>query len=270
MWSFAKSILTVRIKPGQDTVVALLTALLMIPVYYLGSHQPGKVAGLLVFVVFGNGILNVLFPAYYMLVVRREGPGELGITTRRLWLALGLAAVWGMMTWIGLQKEARLHPDADLLPQLVFNGLILWEPFFVYGWLQLRFERAFGMLPGILLAGACFGAYHLGTYPLPAVAMLIGFGIFYAVLFRLTKNLLTLWPLIWSINSSIGTLQGGFYFGWGDVGMYAAVLLLQVAAIAWMVRFGRKGKAASGSGASRQVDAPDSLQLGECRGRVAV
>lgn len=219
--------------PG--TAYAALTALLMVPIYYIGSHQPGKITGFLVFVVLGNGILNVLFPAYYMLVKRREEPAELGITTRRLWLALGLSVVWGMMTWGGLQKEARLHPEVNLLPQLIFNGLILWEPFFVYGWLQLRFERAFGMLPGMVLAAACFGAYHLGTYPLPAVGILITLGIVYAVLFRMTKNLLTLWPLVWSVNSTIGTLQGGFYFGWNDVGTYASLLLIQLVAITCLI-----------------------------------
>lgn len=242
MNNILKAVFSVRWKPGQDTAVALLSALLMIPVYFVGTHLTGSVVGLLVFVVFGNGLLNVLFPAYYMLVMRREGPGELGITTRRLWLSLGLSIVWGWMTWLGLQKEARLHPDVDLLPQLVFNGLILWEPFFVYGWLQLRFERAFGMLPGMVLAAACFGAYHLGTYPLPGVGMLVGFGILYAVLFRMTKNLLTLWPLIWSINSSIGTLQGGFYFGWNDVWTYAILLFVQIVAIASMIYAHPKSK----------------------------
>jgi membrane protease YdiL (CAAX protease family) len=240
MHSFVKTIITVRWQPSQDTVVALLTALLMIPVFYVGTHDTTGIVGLLVFVILGNGILNVLFPAYYLLVVRKERPQELGITTDRLWLAVGLSLVWGLMSWVGLQKEARLHPEADLLPQLVFNGLILWEPFFVYGWLQLRFERAFGMLPGIVLAAACFGAYHLGTYPLPAVGMLVVIGLIYAILFRMTKNLLTLWPLVWSVGSSIGTLQGGFYFGWDQVGMYAIILLVQIVAIAWMISHGRK------------------------------
>jgi hypothetical protein len=57
----------------------------------------------------------------------------------------------------------------------------------------------------------------------------------YAVLFRITKNLLAVWPLVWSISSSIGTLQGGFYFGWGDVATYAIVLFVQLAAIGWMI-----------------------------------
>jgi membrane protease YdiL (CAAX protease family) len=235
MHTFINAMFTLRWRPGQDTVVALLTAFLMVPVYYLGSHDTTGIIGLLVFVVFGNAILNVLFPAYYVLIVRKERPEELGITTHRIWLALALSLVWSLMCWKGLQREMQQHPDADLLPQLIFNGLILWEPFFVFGWLQLRFDRAFGTIPGILLAALCFGAYHLGTYPLPGVVTLVVFGIIYGILFRLTRNLLTLWPLVWSISSSIGTLQGGFHFGWGEVGTYAVILLVQVVTIAWMI-----------------------------------
>jgi hypothetical protein len=64
-------------------------------------------------------------------------------------------------------------------------------------------------------------------------------GGFYAILFRTTKNLLTLWPFVWSISSSIGTLQGGFHFGWDDVTMYAVVLVIQAVAIAWMIVYNR-------------------------------
>jgi membrane protease YdiL (CAAX protease family) len=229
------NVFAVRWRPGQDTAVALLTALLMIPVYYAGAHDRGGVAGLLVFVILGNGVLNVLFPATYLLVFRGERPEELGITTRRLWLAGLLSAGCCLFAWKGLQREMASHPDVELLPQLVFNGVILWEPFFVFGWLQLRFERAFGILPGVVLAAACFGAYHLGTYPLPGIVGLVVVGIVLAALFRVTKNLLVLWPATWAVVSSIGTLQGDMRFGWDQVTVYAVILLVQIAVIAWMI-----------------------------------
>jgi membrane protease YdiL (CAAX protease family) len=226
-------------RPGQDTAVAFVTALLMIPVYFTGTHAPNSSVGLLVFVIFGNGILNVLFPAYYLLVVRRAAPEELGITTRRLWLAVLLSAVFSMLSWGGLQREVQSHLNVALFPHLIFNGLILWEPFFVFGWLQLRFERAFGILPSIALAAISFGAYHLGTFPLSGITTLVVVGLVCGILFRTTKNLLTLWPATWAVSSSIGTLQKGMHFGWDQVALYAAILVVQVAAIAWMIARGR-------------------------------
>jgi membrane protease YdiL (CAAX protease family) len=248
------SLLTIRWHPGRDTIIALLTAVLMIPIYYTGTHERSGLAGLFVFVIFGNGILNVLFPAYYVLLLRGEGPEGLGITTRRLWLAVLLSLVCSLFSWKGLQREAALSPDVDLLRQLVFNGIILWEPLFVFGWLQLRFERAFGILPGIVLAAICFGAYHLGTFSLPGVVGLVVVGVICGVVFRITKNLLTLWPATWAVFSSIGTMQGKMHFGWDQIAIYGVILLIQIAAITWMILHSRKS-ANRGSGEGPQSQA---------------
>ena len=54
--------------------------------------------------------------------------------------------------------------DVDLLPHLIFNGLVLWEVLFVYGWLQLRFEKAFGYILAPILSALCFCFYHVGSF----------------------------------------------------------------------------------------------------------
>jgi hypothetical protein len=236
MGSLAKTIFTLRWQPGRDTVTALVTAVAMVPVYYLGVHGRGNLVGVAGFVILGNGILNVLFPAYYLLVYRREEPAELGLTHERLWLALGLSAVCSALFWPRLATEMQLHPSADLVPHLLFNGLSLWGPLFVFGWLQLRLERAFGILPGVVIAAVCFGAFHLGTFPVTGVGSLILVGLFYAVLFRIPKNLLAVWPLAWTAGNSIGTLRVGLLSGWAQALIYGILLLAQILGIAWMVR----------------------------------
>ena len=75
-----------------------------------------------------------------------------------------------------------------------------------------RFERAFGMLPGILLAGITMGAYHLGTFGLSGVLIMAAFGISFGAVFRVTRNLLSMWSLTWAICASIGTVSGGHLF----------------------------------------------------------
>jgi hypothetical protein len=130
-------------------------------------------------------------------------------------------------------------PSEYALPSALFCALCLWEPFFIYCWLQLRFERAFGVIPGIILAGVCMGLYHVGTYPLlgmPGVVQLMLHGIFFGAIFRSTKNLLVLWPLTWAISASIGTISGGFIFEWEVVGMYAVILLIQAVGLWWLSR----------------------------------
>ena len=53
----------------------------MVGFYYASTHAQSTVSWV-VYVILVNGILNVLFPAYNALVVRREGLNPLGITRR--------------------------------------------------------------------------------------------------------------------------------------------------------------------------------------------
>lgn len=234
--SRVRRIFSTRFEPGADTALAFGTAVVFPFIYFFGAHTSSALASFLVFTVLGTGILCVLFPAFYMLVLRGAPLESLGITSRRWWLALVISLIFAAGSLPTVLEAAEQTPGAELAPHLLVNGLILWEPFFVFGWLQLRFERAFGILPGIALAALCFGAYHLGTFPLTGVVGLIAFGLVYAVLFRAAgANLLALWPLTWAVGRGIGTLQGGFAFGWGAVPGAAALLAIQIAAIVLFV-----------------------------------
>jgi hypothetical protein len=112
MQNFFKPIFTVRCRPGQDTALAFVTALLMVPAFHVGTHSPTSILGLLVFVIFGNGILNVLFPAYYMLVWRKESPRE-----------LAHALVAGVVGW-----QQHRHIAGGLLLRLVRRGYLRDHP----------------------------------------------------------------------------------------------------------------------------------------------
>jgi len=209
----------------------------MVAIYFVIDVEPARgVVRFLLMVVVSSLFLTVLFPAYYVLRIRGESLRALEITTRRWWLALLISIVLALTSFPTLLAQAAQRPGVNLLPHVLFNGLLLWEPFFVHGWLQLRFERAFGVLPGIVLAGVCFGGYHLGMAPWSEVAKIIGIGIVYGSLFRLTKNLLTLFPLTWAVGSGIGTLEANLEYGWDAVAVYAIVLLIQVAALAVLAR----------------------------------
>jgi membrane protease YdiL (CAAX protease family) len=78
----------------------------------------------------------------------------------------------------------------------------LFEAIFFRGWLQLRFEEAFGVVPGLILASLCYSLYHVG-YGMTGREMLFlfGLGMTFAAVFRLTKNILVLWPFYTPVGS---------------------------------------------------------------------
>jgi hypothetical protein len=64
----------------------------------------------------------------------------------------------------------------------------------------------------------------------------IDWGRFYAVVFRPTSNLLTVWPLLWRVGSSMGTLMGGTWFTWGQVAIWSVILLVQLGFVGYTWR----------------------------------
>lgn len=203
--------------PGPDTLIALVTLLGFWACYWAGSAVSSS------FLLLGVLVFGTLIPAVVVLRRRREGLAGLGITRRFLVRSLIVSAVLGAGSAFQLVTLADQH-EVALLPHLLGNLLVLWEPLFVFGWLFLRWERAFGWLPAILLVGVGFALQHAGSVP-PAAAL--GFGAFavaFAIVFALVRNLLILWPLFYPVASGIGTLQSGLSMGWGEV-VYGAVLL---------------------------------------------
>jgi hypothetical protein len=158
---------------------------------------------------------------------------ELGITQEGWKRSLIISLVLSILFLYFILHQYSSYGMA-LVPHLITNGIILWEPFFLFCWLQLRFDEAFGIIPGILMAGACLGAYHIGTYAPSMILVLAVSGIIFAALFRITSNLLIMWPLTWSLASAEGTLKGGFVFGWDSVLFSGLILAVQAAFIFYL------------------------------------
>ncbi len=175
-------------------------------------------------------------PIWWLCWHRGRPLAELGITSSRWKQCLAISAVTGgIFLWIVLAHFGGLGPGA-LVPHLLANALVLWEPSFIFGWLGLQFGRALGLVPGIVLAGASQGLYHVGTCPISMVVTSALFGMLFCAVFRLTDNLLVLWPLAWASTCAMGTLIGGHLFSWSDIAAYGAAVALQLLVVVWTWR----------------------------------
>jgi hypothetical protein len=84
---------------------------------------------------------------------------------------------------------------------VVVNGAGgLFELFLFYGFIHLRLNKAFGMIPAILVTSALYVAWHVGTQlplepaPVAAAVKLFAVGVMYQSVFSVTYNLLIIWP----------------------------------------------------------------------------
>jgi len=213
----------IRFDPDFETVLAFLSLLGLWGVYYYQSTNDSTIA-LLAFLLIGNFGLTILFPLYYTCYVRGEPLSAVGITTDGWKPAVAASTLVAILLTPGLLVID--EPAAVLVPHIITVGLMLWEPFFVHGWLQIRFERAFGAGLSIPLTTAAFALFHIGAVGAAGLLMLSVFGLLHAILFRVfDRNLLVLWPILWAIGASQGTLDS-VVFGLEEASAYLVILLV--------------------------------------------
>jgi membrane protease YdiL (CAAX protease family) len=230
-----------RFRPDYADLVALAALYIAVVIVFRVAFQVvTSDNGMLLFVVFaviGLLGLGVAAPVGYTVLARRRTLDSLGVGLHRwresLVLGSALAAVQFTFTLAGYDLPAAV----DWVPLLLMSVVVgLFEAIFFRGFIQNRLEASFGVLPAILGAAGLYSLYHVG-YEMGAEEMLFlfGLGIFYAAIFRLTSNILVLWPLLTPMGAFYNNLESGdielpwlSMVGFGEV-LAAMIVLLFLA-----------------------------------------
>lgn len=238
-------LLGLRWRPDMDVWVALGSFVMVVAGLYTAFQifTTSRVAAN--FIAFGPVTLatfGVAVPALYTVFVRRRSLAELGITADRLVpsVALGLLLAWD--TYRNTIATLDLPAGRSMVPMVAMALAVgLFEAIFFRGWLQLRFENAFGLVPGLVLAAACYSLYHIG-YGMDTGEMLFlfGLGLTFGAFFRLTKSIFVLWPLYTPMGSIYTNLTEGlslpFEATYGFLLTIAAMIAVIVIAIRGQTR----------------------------------
>jgi membrane protease YdiL (CAAX protease family) len=197
-----KQVLSMRWRPNRDIATVFVSWLLVVGVLYtatviVGYTIWGGMVYFLLYAVLGATLFGVGIPLYWTTVVRRRPIAELGITTKWLIPSIVIQLIFATFQYMSTLAKSQLPPFEEFLPLIALALTIgFFEAVFWRGWVLLRLEEAFGMIPAILLGSALYAAYHIG-YGMPASEMIFLFfiGVMFAVIFRLTKNIFILWPV---------------------------------------------------------------------------
>jgi hypothetical protein len=129
-----------------------------------------------------------------------------------------------------------------------------FEAIFWRGWILLRLEDAFGVIPAILLGSLLYAAYHIGyAMPLDEMVFLFFIGVMFAVVFRLTKNVFILWPVFQPMGQLVTLINDKltlpFISTLGFVDVLVAMLIL-----VWLAgRYYRKQHQTENTGSQRRA-----------------
>lgn len=241
------NLFTLRWKPGLDLVAVLISWLLVVAALYTATvivtpEAGGGLPYFFIYAVLGATLFGIGLPLGWMAVIRKRPLQDLGITTRQLGLCLLLQLAFAAIQIAGTLARAELPPYGRLLPLLALSlATGFFEAIFWRGWVLLRLEEAFGIIPAILLGSLLYAAYHLGyAMPLEEIAFLFWIGVLYAVAFRLAKSIFILWPLFQPAGQLATLIKDGL-----DLPLIASLgffeVLVAMLALIWLAgRYARK------------------------------
>jgi len=228
----------------QDLFVVSALYLAVVGLFRLAFDGFGtdRVAGL--FLTFAAGLLlGTAGPVIYTVWDRGRTLHDLGIGGHQLRptaaLALGLAGVQFTMTLWGYD----LPRPVDWVPLLVMSLVVgAFEAVFFRGFVQTRLEAGFGTAAGLGGAALLYALYHVG-YGMGTneVVFLFGLGLIYAISYRLTRNLLVLWPLLTPVGAFLNNLESGdIELPWASIAGFADVAVVMAVVILLARRHERK------------------------------
>nr|WP_318659483.1 CPBP family glutamic-type intramembrane protease [uncultured Treponema sp.] len=191
----------------KETAVALAAgtvmvalSLLMLP--FSGSSFLDKAMSFVLrdlLMIFG---LGVVFVSLYAGKDGKSALNEIGFSGRKNILSLILDFIFGAVLLAMFLKEEIPSGLADIKNFYAAVYILtagIFEMTFIYGFLRSSFEKAFGIIPAIILTSVFYSFHHAGFQP--EFMHLLFVGLMYCSVYYITQNLLIIFPFFWGIGA---------------------------------------------------------------------
>ncbi len=232
-----KNFLQIRFQPSVDLLVVFVSFFVMIAGLYVAWRTFTIVSAWVPVSMF---VLGIAIPIAYNSFIKKRPLSEIGISKKFLLISLIIGFILSVFIFVAPSPE---NPSVtlvvaiksltfiELLPLLALEitAGLFWVIFF-NGWVQIRFESAFGAIPAILAAAAFFALHHVGygeSISPSHMAPLFMAGIINSVIFRITRNIFILWPFfIATTGLSADLIQWNLRLPFESIFGYFGVLAL--------------------------------------------
>ncbi len=205
-----KRIFTFKFEITKDTKVAFLLGLIVIGLsfflkFFRANTHFNEVIFFIILDILIKVIIGFYIPLQYMLIKKNKGLDIFGLTKNRWKSSLVFGLIFMGLLFIQFVTDSGDKGGVILLKPGVFIPAFyifvagIFEMIFIYGFLRRIFEDSFGILPGIILTSLFYSLHHAGFQP--EFGKLIFVGIMYASVYRITNNLLIIFPFFWGIGA---------------------------------------------------------------------
>jgi membrane protease YdiL (CAAX protease family) len=245
--SVVKQIFTLRWRPKRDLAVVAISWLLVVGALYsasviVGPELGGGIPYFLLYGVLAATLFGVGLPIYWMVVVCRRPLADLGVTSRWLGVSILLQLVFAAFQYWGTLAQVQLPPLEQLVPLVALALAIgFFEALFWRGWVLLRLEESFGIIPAVLLGSLLYALYHIGyAMPVDEMVFLFFIGVMFAVVFRLTKSVFILWPAFQPMGQLVTLIRDGLTLPLISALGFVEVLIAMLVLVWLAARYYRK------------------------------
>jgi membrane protease YdiL (CAAX protease family) len=230
-----------RWRPHHETLIPTVTGLIVMSLSVaLIPVQELPWLGVVIRDIVQIFLIGILFPLVY---VQRSGNrfAEFGLSLKKWQIFLPINLMLGALLFFMFLSKSPPPVDFRL------NGPVLWkagyvicavffELVFFYGFLRTLFERAFGIIPAIVLTALFYAFHHIGFQPEYGKLFLVG--LLYATVYRLGNSALLLFPFFLGVGGTYDVLVQSQVVSpilYPEIRtLYLAVLI--VAAVVWTWR----------------------------------
>lgn len=153
-------------------------------------------------------LVGLLFPLVF---IQRSGRDwtEFGFSFRKWPIFLSINLVLGILLFFMFLSESPPPADFRLSAPTLWSAAyvmlaLCFELVFFYAFLRTLFERAFGILPAVILTALFYAFHHVGFQP--EYGKLIFVGLLYATVYRLGNSALLVFPFFLGVGGTYDVL----------------------------------------------------------------
>ncbi len=147
-------------------------------------------------------VLGFFFPLYYTTIVNKKPISVLGIKKDKIIFSLiinFIAALMLLAMFIFKNEQPVSFSKNSFFAVTYIIIAGIFEMVAIYGFLRYEMERAFGILPAIIITAAFYSLHHAGFQP--EFIKLFFVGMMYVMVFYITKNIFCIFPFFWGVGA---------------------------------------------------------------------
>lgn len=228
-----------KFNPTKEIFAVLISWILVVSAFFTAFQvfTIQRVAlNFITFGLIGITMFGIAVPVVWTVIVKKRTFSALGIKKDKLVISILLGIILSVVQYFLTIRNIELPVAGEFIPLITMSLAVgFYENIFYRGWVQLRMEECFGIIPGIVLSAVMYAIYHIG-YGMPANEMivLLVVGLVYSIIFRFTSNIFILFPFLTPTGALFTQIQDGLKLpfeatlGFADVIVLSVVILIMI------------------------------------------